>query len=129
MQSAKTIDQQLDEQAARVAKRPTYLYDVPEGVDPQISEIGLVEVTAEEELMAAKAAGREEARIAYELVKRSLCSINGHPVSTVDGSADKAWDEMGAKLRQLVLGAYSEIHNPQDGAAAAFLKSRRVKLA
>lgn len=129
MQAAKTIDQQLDEQAARVAKRPTYLYDVPKGVDPNVQEIGLVEVTAEEELMAAKAAGREEARIAYELVKHSLISINGQPISTIDGSADAAWQNMTAALRQLVLGAYSEIHTPADGAAAAFLKSRRVKLA
>lgn len=116
--------------ANRTTNRPLYIFDVPEKVVERsgIRKIGLIELTAEEELLATKRSHNDMARLAFELAKESLRQIDGKPVSTADGTADVVWNNMGAALRTLIIGAYQSIHNPTEVDAMSFMKSRQVTL-
>jgi hypothetical protein len=102
-------------------------FDVPPGISSAIKQVGLIELTADEELMATKRSRQDNVRLAYELAKQSLTEINGNKISIADGSADKAWNEMSPKLRNLVIRAYAELHAPPDEEADDFLKSRKAR--
>lgn len=116
-------------EAAKASARPVHVFEVPSGLDGDgVTSIGMVELTADEELMATKRAHGDTMRLAYELVKQSLVEINGAKASIADGTADTAMNKMSPKLRQLVLGAYGELHAPPEGAAEAFFKSRKVRV-
>ena len=110
------------------SSRAVHTYTLPERLHPSIKTVGLVELTPVEELMATKRSGSDGIRLAYELAKQALAEINGAPVRLADGSSDTAWESMGAKVRNLVLGAYADLHTPPDGAADAFLKSHEVRV-
>jgi len=116
--------------AATPKARLIHLYEVP----PELAEgsgvtsIGLVELTAAEELMAAKRVKGESLNLAYELVKQSLAEVSGKPVTLADGSADEAWASFGAKLRHVLLQAWGDLHKAPAEAEELFFKSRRVKV-
>lgn len=107
--------------------RPLYVYATPPRLHAVAKSVGLVELTAEEELMAAKRANNNPVRLAYELAKESLRQFDGRAVSLADGTSDTAWNVMGPVLRTLVITAYQEIHNPREDDAATFLASREVQ--
>jgi len=117
------------ERAGQRASRPVYVYEVPENVGGDVTVVGLVELTAEEEVLATKRAKNDPIRLAYELAKQCLVEVNGQPVKLADGSADTAWGKMNPKVRNLVLSAYAELHSPPEGAAEDFLRSRQVRVA
>lgn len=108
--------------------RPIFEYDVPDECGGDVRSVGIVELTTGEELLATKRARGDAMRLAYELAKQSLVEVNGAKVNIADGSADEAWAKMTPKTRNLVLGAYGDLHAPSDGAAEAFRASRRVKV-
>ena len=114
--------------AAAPIKRPTYVYRMPSGLAAEtgVSEVALVELTAEEELLATKRARGDAIRLGFELAKESLRRVDRANLSTVDGTADIVWNRMPAKVRLLVVSAYGDIHGPKEGEAADFLKSRAV---
>jgi hypothetical protein len=118
----------LAEAVEKSSSRPVFVYDMPEGVIDTIKSVGLVELTAEEELTATKRSRGDHMRLAYELAKQCLVEVNGAPVSLGDGSADKVWGSMGPKARNLVLTAYAEMHAPAEDMAQLFLKSRKVRV-
>jgi len=91
-----------------------------------VTEIGLVELTEEEELRAVGRAGNQQFKLAYELPKACLYSVNGDRVREGDGSKDRAWRKMPRKLRDLVAHAFAQIHNAQADDLADFTRSRRV---
>jgi len=108
--------------------RPIFEHDVPPSLAAEsgIQQIGLHIITGNEYEMALGRVRGTPARLALELPKQSLASVNGKRVSLADGSADRAWEQMGPKLRELVTAAYGELHQPAAEEAVAFLKSRRV---
>ncbi len=112
------------------APRALHLFDVPKSIGEAIGvqQVGLVELTAEEELMATKRAQGDAFRLAYELAKEALRSIDGRVLTAADGSTDVAWSKMGAKLRQLVMSAYNVLHSPKQEEQASFLGSRQVQV-
>jgi len=113
---------------AKVPGRSVSTYDLPKEVSDSIRSVGLVELTTEEELMAAKRAHGDPMRLAYELAKQSLVEVNGSQVSLGDGTSDKAWGAMGPMVRNLVLTAYAELHAAPEEATKLFLRSRKVRL-
>lgn len=119
----------MQEKLAEKTPRPVYVYNLPASVAGVISSIGIVELTANEELMAAKRAAGDTHRLAYELALQSLAEVNGNPVALKDGSADKAFNDMGPKVRQLLMQAYAKIHGPEDSVVADFLQSQTVRVA
>jgi len=117
-----------DKMAEMKKARPVYTYDIPAPLANGITSIGIVELTTQEELMAAKRAAGDTHRLAYELTMQSLAEVNGSPVKLMDGSADKAFNDMGPKVRQLVMQAYGRLHGPEDSIVEGFLGSQKVKV-
>lgn len=116
-------------QAPGSKQRPIYTYKVPAAISGEatgITSVGLVELEAGEELMAAKRAQSNPVILSWELAKQSLCRIDGKRVGQEDGSVEVAWSRMGAKLRTLVCTAYARIHNPEKDELDSFLQSMEV---
>lgn len=125
----------LPEQIVRALQaqknRPIYYFTIPKALQGPlgIKEIGLIELTGDEEAGVGRRVGINAGHsLAFELSKESLRWINGARVTTGDGSADIAWNQMGAPLRALVLQEYVRIHTPGEDDAKAFRESRRVEV-
>jgi len=117
--------------AARMtqAERPLHVFRVPEVLHHYgVTELGLVELTLEEELRATQRARNDQIRLAGELAKESLRMVNGQMVKTSDGSAERALAKFHPKVRQLLLQAYSELHTTTRDEAASFLASHEVRV-
>jgi hypothetical protein len=111
-------------------QRQTYSYKVPPklAASTGIESVTLVELTADEEIAAAKRSRNDNVRLAYELVKSSLVGVNGKQVSLADGTADAAWNRMDPKVRALALQAYASLHNAEEEDVADFINSRSVNV-
>jgi len=107
--------------------RPVYTYEVPKHLANGITSVGLVQLTAHEEMLAAKRASGDTIRMAYEQVKQAIVEVNGERVSVADGSADTALEKMDPKLRNLVMSAHAKLHAPSDDEVNDFLNSRAVR--
>lgn len=104
--------------------RVIHRFKVPESIGGDIREIGLVEMTAEEELMVeARCRGASDKR-AHEMAKQAIAEVNGKPVSLADGSVDKAWSSMLPKVRVLVSSAWVRLHLANDEEVEGFFASR-----
>lgn len=117
--------------AALKRDREVHTFEIPPGMcGPEYKSVSLLELTADEELLAAKRSKDSSGalRLGYELAKQSLCEVNEQPVSLNDGTADRAWNHMPPKVRSLVVQAYAELHSPPEEATDAFLKSRQVRV-
>jgi len=109
--------------------RTYYDYDIPPSLQGTgVKKVSMVELTADEELMATKRIGTEITRLAFELTKESLRFVNGKPVATHDGTADTAWNRMPPKLRGILINEYSRIHNASQDEAMVFNQSRKVRV-
>lgn len=128
MAGEKFVGQEPPPQRARIV----WTYDVPEeaqGDDPdKVTTVGIVELTAQEEVWASKRSGGNSAGLAFELWKQSLAEVNGKPVTIGDGSADIWAAKFSSKLRTLIMTAYADINTPTDGGFDSFRKSRRAKI-
>ena len=108
-------------------ERTLHKYQVPERMwELGVKEIGLVELTANEELMASKRTRTDLTRLGFELAKESLRFVDGKKLLTADGSADRGWDVIHPKIRNLVIQAYGDIHQPKSEDVAGFLQSHKV---
>ncbi len=103
-----------------------YTYDVGPSLHDEIRSVGLVELTAEDEIAATRRARGDSIRLAFELGKQSLRYIDGKRVGLGDGSVDTQWERLGARLRNLVLQAFADINSAEDDQIATFRKSRKV---
>lgn len=110
--------------------RPKHVFQIPAGMAEAtgVSSVGLVELTAIEEMQATKKAGSDTMRIAFELAKSSLVEMNGKPLSRANGEHDSAWQTMHPKIRSLVLQAYTRIHQPESDEVEGFLGSATVEV-
>lgn len=113
------------------APRAVNLFDVPQSIAEAsgVKEVGLVQLTSDEELLCFKRAKGDNAKLAMELSKSALVEADGKPLTAHDGSVDTFWKNADPKLRQLVLSAYAELHAAPEEEQAAFLKSRRTRVA
>ena len=118
-------------EAPQKKTRAVNLFDVPEAVAAVsgVKEVGLVTLTAEEELTCFKRAKGDNAKLAMELSKTALVEADGKPLAQADGTVDTFWKDCEPKLRQLVLTAYAELHAAGEEDQQAFLKSRRTRVA
>lgn len=130
---ASSIEEAVGEKA-NGRSRLVHVFDVPVSVGAgNIARVGLVELTIDEEQRAHKVSRGEGARLSYEMLKLSLVEVHAtdgavRKVVKHDGSADRLWnDEIGPQLRQLLILAYAEVHNPPEAAIDGFLKSRTVR--
>ena len=110
--------------------RTLHVFTFPEGLAKEVGykSVGIVELTADEQLQATKRCGQDAIRLAYELAKESLRAVDGSTVGAADGSVDKVWAALNPKALNLVIRAYSDIHNPNVEDVDSFLSSRTVKV-
>ena len=128
-ESARTIQKRVKEQRESEGKanaRPIHRFTIPEALANGIAEVGMVQLTSNEELRATKRARNDAHSMVYELAKQSLVEVNGAPVKEADGSADTAWASMQPKVRTLVMAAFGELHTPEEDDLKDFLKSQQV---
>jgi hypothetical protein len=110
------------------AEKVVYQYNVPEKVGRgEIQTVGLVELTAEDELEASRMSKSDTSKMAFELAKRSLVEVNGERLKP-GVETERTWNRMPAKVRSLVLQGYVQIHTPQDEDTSDFLESRMAKI-
>lgn len=123
------ITEQLAERSTRLNDRVIHSFKIPESLASYgVKEIGLVELTMEEELLATRRSRGDAVRLAYEYAKECLRVVDGKTVRTIDGSADKVWSAMHPKVRQLVIRAYGLLHQPKAEEDSAFLESHEIKV-
>jgi len=123
------IAEQMAERAAKLRDRVVHIFKIPEAIAAHgVKEIGLVELTMEEELLATKRARGDAVRLAYEYSKECLRLVDGQVVRTSDGSADRVWATLHPKVRQLVMRGYGLLHQPQGDEDAAFLESHEARV-
>lgn len=118
--------QQMSNEAK--AERPVFEFTIPESISGDVKTVGLIELTAQEEMQAAKRSGGDQMKLAYELVKQCIVEVNGEKVKLSDGTVDTAFNKMPSKARAMVLAAYADIHAPPEDAAQDFLASRKVRV-
>lgn len=111
--------------------RIVYVYDVPQLLAEAtgVRELGFVELTANEEIMATKRAVTA-GQLAFELAKECLREENGNKLTSADGSSDVFWSRRVAgmaNIRQLAVNAYNDIHVPKEEVVRGFLGSRRIR--
>ena len=118
-------------EAPQKKTRAVNLFEVPESIAATsgVKEVGMVTLTAQEELDCFKRAKGENAKLASELCKTALVEADGKPLAQADGTVDTFWKELDPKLRQLVLSAYTELHAAPEEDQASFLKSRKTRVA
>jgi len=121
--------QNISEALAQKPSRPIYTYKVPSALGGEdFKTVGLVQLTAREEMMAAKRSNGDPIKLAYEQVQQSIAEVNGERVSIADGSADKAFNTMSPMLRNLVMTAHAKLHSPAESDVEDFLGSREVRV-
>jgi hypothetical protein len=110
--------------------RPKHVFQIPASMAEAtgVQSVGLVELTAIEEMQATKKAGTDTMRIAFELAKSSLVEMNGKTLSRASGEHDGAWQNMHPKIRSLVIQAYTRIHQPENDEVDGFLESAKVEV-
>ena len=105
-------------------ERTIHRFTVPDSVPGDIRSLGLVELSADDELrVEARCRGNTDKR-AQEMAKAAIVEINGDEVTVADGSADSAWSTMHPKVRMLVMSAWLKLHLASDEETAAFFGSR-----
>ena len=108
--------------------RAIFVYTLPDALQNGITSVGLVQLSAHEELQAVKRARNDTHQLAYELAQQSLVEINGKTVKLEDGSVDSAFNGMNPQVRNLVLTAYAKLHAPAEDMTESFLSSQSVKV-
>lgn len=112
------------------AQRLVHEYDIPKELvaESGYRTVGVVSLSADEELMATRRAAGDQVRLAFELAKEALRFVDDKAVSTADGTVDPIWNKPDfSKVRTLVVTAYNATNQPTQESTQAFLKSRRVR--
>lgn len=114
--------------AASLKDRPIYRFKVPTSIPGEIRSIGLVELTADEEIqIEARCKGVPEKR-AVEIAKAAVWELNGKRIGNAEGELDKAWNGMSPKLRSLVNRAWIKLHIANDEETGFFEESMTVNV-
>jgi hypothetical protein len=125
------VDQAEDVLDRAASGRPVYTFKVPASLVKSaggVRALGLVELTAGEELMATKRAGGDHIRLAYELALECVRYLDGKRVSTGDGSAEAWWNTTHPKVRTLVMTAYGKLHQPGGEETDSFFASMEASI-
>ncbi len=114
--------------------REVNTYDVPGSVAKAsgVTQVGLITLTADEELLCYKKARGDNAKLAAELAKACLveATVNGvvKKLAGHDGSVDTFFKDCDPRIRQLLLQAYADLHAAEPEDTESFLKSRKLRV-
>lgn len=104
--------------------RVIHRFTVPDSIPGDVRSIGLVEITAEEELQAEQRCKGASDKRAQEMAKQAIAEVNGAAVSLVDGSVQQAWNGLHPKVRTLIASAWVRLHLANDSEVDDFFASR-----
>lgn len=104
--------------------RVIHRFKIPSSIPGDVREIGMIELTADDELGVEQRVRGASDKRAHEMAKSSLVEVNGKAVSLADGSADKAWASMPPKVRVLIASAWVKLHLASDEELEGFFASR-----
>lgn len=104
--------------------RVIHRFKVPDSIPGDVRSIGLVEITAEEELQAEQRCKGASDKRAQEMAKQAIAEVNGAAVSLVDGSVQQAWNGLHPKVRTLIASAWVRLHLANDSEVDDFFASR-----
>ena len=90
----------------------------------QPTKVGMVELTAKDELLASKLGGDDLRAVQFEAAKRAVRFLDGK--RTTSDAVDEWWDACGSPVRALVMTAYARLSSPAEGDADVFLQSVEV---
>ena len=108
----------------KVQDRVIHRFSVPDSIPGEVRSVGMVKMSAEEELRVEQRCKGASDKRAQEMTKQSLVEVNGQAVSTADASADKAWATMHPKVRTLLTTAWVKLHLAEDTEVDSFFASR-----
>lgn len=129
MNDMQSLQDPNDVSVVRGKSRPVFTYVIPPKLHRYgIKTVGLIELTANEELMATRRSAMSPMALAAELAKESLRKVDSKSVSTTDGTADFAFNTMHPKIRTLVMSAYNLLHNPDGDDTKGFLDSQEMSV-
>lgn len=112
-------------------RRVIHRFEVPKacrGEGDAPTSIGLYELTAREELGAAKQAKNDPVRLAAALVRASLATWDDKPVDRAGGEDETLWNQMGARLRNLVMAAYAKVNTAGEDDTSDFLGTHQARV-
>ena len=104
--------------------RVVHRFKVPDSIPGEVRSLGLVEITAEEELQVEQRCKGASDKRASEMAKQAIVEINGEPVSLLNGTVQQAWNEMHPKVRTLLASAWVKLHLANDDEVESFFASR-----
>lgn len=125
---------EIEQQAIRrEANRTVFWYPLPTKMATAlgIRKVGLIALTAREELQASARAGEGKESVGAELAKESLRYADDRKILVGDGSADEFWAQNSsafAQLRTLIVTAYAKIHHPTPEDMSYFLDNQTTTL-
>lgn len=123
------IVDQLAARAGASKDRPLHVFSIPESLHAfGVKELGIIEMTLEEELLCAKRSRNDQIRLVAEYAKECLREVDGKAVRMTDGSAERALNSMHPKVRQLLFRAYQQLHQTKPEEDAGFLLSHEVRI-
>ena len=110
-------------------KEKIYSYDIPKEErrsenDP--SSVGLRELTVAQDMAGQDLATQK--KNPFEKIKMAIAEVDGKKLDWGTGEVDDFIDKISAPIRQFLVLAYNDIHNPTDEHATDFLKSRKVSV-
>lgn len=112
--------------------RPVHTYTIPESLRDKSglvpAKVGMVQLTAEQELLASKLGQYQLLKAQYAATKLSIVEFDGRAVNASSAEVDKFWERVDPRVRNLLLQAYQKLATPSDDEEADFLKSEEVRV-
>lgn len=110
---------------------PKYTYTIPNKArtrekDPK--KVTLIELSANEQMLARRQGGEDGRGAPEELVKMALFEVDGRRVVQANADQDTLWGRFGPKVRHLLMLAYAEIHQANKEDEDGFFASRVIEV-
>lgn len=109
---------------------PVHTYTIPESLRGEgvPAKVGMVQLTAGQELTASKVGGMDYTKAQYAAAKMSIVQFDGRPVDAVNAEVDKFWERVDPRVRALILSAYNRLSSPKKEDEDSFFASEAVSV-
>jgi hypothetical protein len=112
--------------------RAVHTYTLPDSLRGSLpnmpKKVGLVQLTAEQELMASKIGKFDVMKSQYAATKLSIVEFDGRPVNQGEAEVDKFWERVDSRVRALLLQAYNKLSSPSKEEEDGFFSSETVQV-
>jgi hypothetical protein len=107
--------------------KTVHTYTLPEGIrNGGPTKVGIVQLSADQELLASKMGNFNFTKTQYAAVKLSIVSFDGRPVD--HDSVESFFDGADARIRSLLLQAYNKMTSPSRDDEDSFFKSEEIQV-